>query len=57
MSLAGSAGITDSNMINYLGAFEIILDSFVAKYSQDTKLLGALFDDIQTNNVYEASPK
>jgi hypothetical protein len=45
VSLAGSAGITDMNMINYLGAFEIILDSFVARCALDTDLPDDIFDE------------
>lgn len=31
LSLAGSAQITNNNMINYLGAFEAMVDDLIAK--------------------------
>lgn len=51
VSLAGSAGITDTSMINYLGAFEIILDSLISKHANDSSLPDMIFDEKQKNTL------
>lgn len=40
-ALAGSTGITDANMVNYIGAVEVMVDELLAETAEDGEHRGA----------------